>query len=252
MNCKTLVFAQRNLKETVRTPISWGFGLILPIGIFIIMQVILKSVGEDAAANVPMFAVRRFTGGACVFGAAFLALFCAMLIANDREQCFLPRLFASPMTAWGYISGYALGVLPVAALQTVITFVAALCFGLAPTPYVLIAALFSLFGSLMFIALGVLLGSVLSAKGAPPVSSVVVQAASLLSGMWFDLDAIGGGFAVFCRVFPFVHYNECIRFALEGNMGAAWLPLAVTALYTAALTAAAVLCFKRLCDGRRG
>ncbi len=240
----TSAFIGRNIKELLRSPISWGFGLAMPIGLFIIMQIIIKSIGAEAAANVPMFGVDRFTGGVVIFGASFLCLFCTLLISGDRQTSFLTRLFASPMKASGYIAGYMVSVLPVAGAQVIITFIAALCFGLEPVPEIIAAVLFAFFFSALFIAIGVIFGSALSAKGAPPVCSVVVQVAALLSGMWFDLDAIGGGFDVFCHVLPFAHCYDLIRYTLAGDWGDVWLPFIVVAAYTAVLSVAAVLIFR--------
>ncbi len=240
----TLVFAWRNIKELLRSPISWGFGIALPIVIFIIMQVIVNSIGAEAAAHVPMFAVERFTGGAVIFAASFLSLFCAMLISGDRSQSFLPRLLASPMKSKDYVLGYMLGVAPIAVVQVVVTFVVALCFGLTPTPYILVAMLFSLLFSLLFIAIGMILGSLLSNKNAPPLCSAVVQVAVMLSGMWFDLDMIGGGFSLFCHILPFAHGYDLIRYSLAGDFANVWIPVIAVAVYTAAFTAAAIACFK--------
>ncbi len=241
---KAVVFARRNILEILRSPVSWVFGLALPIGIFIIMQVIIKSLGAGAA-QVPMFGVERFTGGVVIFGAAFLSLFAALLISGDRSQSFLARLLASPMKAADYIVGYTLGILPIAGAQVVITFCVALCFGLTLSVNVLPAVLFAVLLSVLFVAIGVIFGSVLPAKSAPPLCSVVVQVAALLSGMWFDLDAIGGGFDVFCHVLPFAHGYDLIRYTLAGDWGNVWLPFVVVAVYTIAISVVAVLLFRR-------
>lgn len=239
-----VVFGRRNILETLRSPVSWAFGLALPVGIFVIMQIIVSSIGEQAA-NVPMFGVDRFTGGAVVFGASFLSLFCAMLISNDRAQSFLSRLYASPLTSVDYIVGYMLGTLPIAAAQSVIIFVVALCFGLTPTVNIIPAFLFTLLFSILFISIGMIFGSTLSAKGAPPVCSAVVQVAALLSGMWFDLDMIGGGFEVFCHVLPFAHVYDIIRYTLVGDWGNVWLPFVVAFAYTVAFSVVAVVVFEK-------
>ncbi len=240
---KTFVFARRNLKEMLRSPVGWIFGLFLPIGIFLIMQIIVDGIGE-AAAQVPMFGVDRFTGGAVIFGASFLGLFSAMLISGDRKQSFLSRLYASPMRAHDFILGYMLGVMPLAITESVVIFVAALCFGLTPTWNILAALPLSAIASVMFAALGVIIGSMLSDKNAPPVCSVMVQVAVLLSGMWFDLDAIGGGFDVFCHVLPFAHAYDMIRYTLAGDYANVWLPTLILITYTAAFVALAVAAFR--------
>lgn len=244
MKSEIAVFAQRNIKELVRSPISWAFGLALPVGLFIIMQIIIKSIGAEAAAVVPMFDVSRFTGGVLIFGAAFLSLFAAMLISSDRAGSFLNRLLSSPMKARSYILGYMLSLLPISAAQVIITFITALCFGLPFTPELPAAICFAVLFSVLFISIGVIFGSALSAKGAPPVCSAIVQVAVLLSGMWFDLDVIGGGFNVFCHVLPFAHCYDLIRYTLAGDWGNVWLPFIVATAYTAVVTVVAVLIFK--------
>lgn len=241
---RALVFAKRNILELLRSPISWGFGIALPIVIFVIMQIIIKSIGADAAAAVPMFGVDRFTGGVVIFSGSFLSLFTAMLISSDRSQSFLTRLLASPMRSSDYVIGYMLGVMPIAGVQVAVTFVAALIFGLTPTPYILVAMLFSVLLSLLFISVGMIIGSIFSAKNAPPLCSGIVQVAALLSGMWFDLDAIGGGFNLFCHIMPFAHGYDLIRYSLSGDFLSFWVALVVVIAYTAAFTVAAIVCFK--------
>ncbi len=237
------VLTVRNIKETVRSPISWAFGLALPIVIFIIVQAIMKSIG-DGAAQVPMFDVSRFTGGTVIFGASFLSLFAAMLISSDREGSFLSRLYVSPVKPKSYIVSYMLGILPIAAAQVIIIFIVALIFGLTPTVNIIPAMAFALMFSVLFASIGMIAGSSLSAKGAPPVCSAIVQVAVLLSGMWFDLDVIGGGFDVFCHVLPFAHGYDIIRYTLAGEYGNVWLPFIVVAVYSAALAVLSALLFK--------
>ena len=72
-----------------------------------------------------------------------------------------------------------------------------------------------------------------------------VQVAALLSGMWFDLDMIGGGFAVFCRVLPFAHCYDAIRYTLVGEWEKLWLPIVVVIAYTIVLFVLAVVMFGR-------
>lgn len=241
---RTAVFAKRNITEIMRSPVSWAFGLLLPLGIFVIMQIIMNSI-KGAAATVPMFDVDRFTGGVVIFGASFFSMFAAMLISNDRKQSFLSRLFASPMKARDFILGYALGVLPLALAGSVITFAAAMCFGVTLSANILAAVSFSVVIDMLFVAIGIIMGSLLSDKNAPPLCSVVVQLTALLSGMWFDLDMIGGGFNVFCHVLPFAHCYDIIRYTIAGDYANVWLPVLVTAGYTVALTVAAVFAFRR-------
>ncbi len=242
---KTIIFANRNIKEMLRNPFSWVFGMAMPIGILLIMQIIIKSVGEEAAKQVQMFTVDYFTGGVVVFGASFLTMFCVLLMSRDRSESFLTRLYASPMRPMDYILGYAIAALPLMAMQVALTFSVAMAFGLTLSWNIIPAIIFSAFSSLMFIALGILFGSCLSEKSGPAVCSAVVQVAALLSGMWFSLDMIGGGFAIFCRILPFAHAYDIIRFSLMGQYDKIWLPIIVVIAYTALFSVLAALAFRR-------
>lgn len=229
---KTLIFAKRNVKEMLRSPASWGFGMIMPVGILTIMQIIMKSVGGDAAATTPMFTVDNFTGGVIVFGASFLTMFCVLLMSKDRSESFLSRLYASPMRASDYICGYAVALVPLMLMQVVSTFVVAMLFGLTISVNILVAILLSILSSLLFMALGIICGSSLSEKAAPPICSVIVQIAALFSGMWFPLDTMSGGFVTFCRVLPFANAYEMIRDSIAGDYSDIWRPLLIVLAYT--------------------
>lgn len=241
---KALLFTKRNIVETLRSPASWGFGAVMPLGILIIMQVIIKSIGADAATNVPMFNVDAFTGGTVVFGASFISMLCVLLMSRDISDSFLTRLFVSPMRSSDFIVGYALSMMPLLLLQIILIFLTAMAFGLTLSVNILAAILLAFLSSIMFIALGILFGCLLSAK-APPVCSVVVQMAALLSGMWIPLETIGGGLNTFCHILPFANAYDVIKYAIVGEYGKVWIPLLIVIAYTVAFGLLAVLAFKR-------
>lgn len=240
-----LLFTKRNIVETLRSPASWGFGAVMPLGILIIMQVIVKSIGRDAATNVPMFAVDAFTGGTVVFGASFISMLCVLLMSRDISDSFLTRLFVSPMRSSDFIIGYALSMMPLLLLQIVLVFFTAMAFGLTLSVNILAAILLAFLSSIMFIALGILFGCLLPAKAAPPVCSVVVQMAALLSGMWIPLETIGGGLSFFCHILPFANAYDVIKYTIIGEYSKVWIPLIIVLAYTVAFGVLAVLAFKR-------
>lgn len=242
---KALLFTKRNIVETLRSPASWAFGAVMPLGILIIMQVIIKSIGREAATNVPMFGVDAFTGGTVVFGASFISMLCVLLISRDISDSFLTRLFVSPMRSSDFIIGYALSMMPLLLLQIVLVFFTAMAFGLTISVNILAAILLAFLSSIMFIALGILFGCLLPAKAAPPVCSVVVQMAALLSGMWIPLETIGGGLSTFCHVLPFANAYDVIKYTIIGEYGKVWIPLIIVLAYTVAFGVLAVLAFKR-------
>lgn len=66
-----------------------------------------------------------------------------------------------------------------------------------------------------------------------------------LSGIWFDLELVGGAFQKIAGVLPFVHAVELERAILAGNAADVPLHLCWVLGYAAVLTALAVLLFLR-------
>ena len=65
------------------------------------------------------------------------------------------------------------------------------------------AILLSFVTSLFFIAIGILLGSIVNEKAVGGVASIVIAGQSILSGMWFPLDGLGKGVITFMNILPF-------------------------------------------------
>ena len=105
-------FSLRCAKEILRDPLTLGFGLGFPLVLILLLSAI--------QANIPaeLFALEQLTPGITVFGLSFLTLFSATLISRDRETALLQRLYTTPLTASDFICGYALPILPMAAVQS--------------------------------------------------------------------------------------------------------------------------------------
>ena len=66
-----------------------------------------------------------------------------------------------------------------------------------------------------------------------------------MSGIWFDLDSVGGAFKKVADFLPFVHAVEMERAALAGDYAGIFPHLWWVLGYAVALLAAAVLLFLR-------
>ncbi|MGM9651339.1 MAG: ABC transporter permease [Faecousia sp.] len=237
---KLLAFSRRTAKEILRDPLNLGFGLGFPLILILLLSAI--------QANVPvsLFEIQSLTPGITVFGLSFMTLFAATLIAKDRESAFLQRLYTTPLTAADFIFGYVLPLLPIAAAQGVICYLVAIALGLPITVTILYALLFLLPVSLFFIALGLLCGSVMGVKQAGGIcGALLTNLTAWLSGVWFDLDLVGGVFVKIANLLPFVHAVELERAVLSGNYGNIFPHLYWVLGYTAAATALAVGFFLR-------
>lgn len=228
---RMMAFGKRVGQELLRDPLTLFFGLVFPCILLLLLSAI--------QANIPvaLFELERLTPGIAVFGLSFLSLFASVLVAKDRESALLHRLYATSMTAWDFILGYTLPLLPIALGQGAVCFMLAGILGLKLGITVLYAILLMLPMALFFIFLGLLLGSVLTSRQAGGIcGSLITNLTAWLSGVWFDLSLVGEGFQAAAELLPFVHGVRLTQAALAGELGGS-LPHLLWVLGYGAVTA---------------
>ena len=209
---RMLTFAKRNAKEILRDPLTVIFSLGFPIVLLILLSAIQANI------PVPLFEIQHLTPGVTIFGLSFMTLFSAMIVAKDRSSALLQRLYTTPMTALDFILGYTLPMIPIALAQSVICYIAAIFLGLEISANILLAILGTIPAALLFIALGLLCGSVFNDKQVGGIcGALLTNLSAWLSGIWFDLSLVGGVFEKIANFFPFVHAVEMTRALLAGN-----------------------------------
>ena len=209
---RMLTFAKRNAKEILRDPLTVFFGLGFPLVLILLLSAIQANI------PVPLFEIAHLTPGIAVFGLSFMTLFSATLISKDRGSSLLQRLYTTPLTPLDFILGYTLPILPIAIAQSAICYVVAFFLGLEITINILYAILLIVPVSLFHIALGLLFGSILNDKQVGGIcGALLTNLSAWLSGVWFDLELVGGAFKKIAYALPFVHAVELERSALSGN-----------------------------------
>ncbi len=209
---RLLTFASRNTKEILRDPLTLFFGLGFPLVLILLLSAI--------QANIPikLFEIQHLTPGITVFGLAFMTLFSATIIAKDRGSSLLQRLYTTPLTPLDFILGYTLPMIPISVAQCVICYIAAIILGLEITVNILYAVVFIVPVSILYIALGLLCGSVLTDKQVGGIcGALLTNLSAWLSGVWFDLDLVGGAFKNISYALPFVHAVDMERAILAGD-----------------------------------
>ncbi len=237
---RMLTFAGRNTKEILRDPINLAFGLGFPLVLILLLSAI--------QANIPveLFAIQRLTPGISVFGLAFMTLFSASIIAKDRGSSLLQRLYTTPLTPTDFILGYTLPMIPISVAQTIVCYIAAIILGLDMTVRILYCVMLTIPVSVLYIALGLLCGSVLTDKQVGGVcGALLTNLSAWLSGVWFDLDLVGGTFQKIAYALPFVHAVDMQRAVLSGDFAGIFPHIWWVLGYAAVLLIAAVLLFLR-------
>ena len=209
---KMLTFAGRNAKEILRDPINLFFGIGFPLVLILLLSAI--------QANIPvsLFEIAHLTPGITVFGLSFLTLFSATLISKDRGSSLLQRLYTTPLKPIDFILGYTLPIIPVAVAQSIVCYIAGIILGLDISVNILLSIVFIIPVSLLFITLGLLFGSILTDKQVGGIcGALLTNLSAWLSGIWFDLELVGGVFKKIAYALPFVHAVEMEREIIAGN-----------------------------------
>ncbi len=237
---RLLTFGGRTAKEIVRDPLNLFFGLGFPLVLIGLLTAIQANI------PVPMFELAHLTPGVTVFGLSFMTLFSAVLIAKDRESALLQRLYTTPLTAADFIFGYTLPILPIAVAQGIICYIAAALLGLEIKITVLYAVLFLIPIALFYIALGLICGSVFNAKQVGGIcGALLTNLSAWLSGIWFDVELVGGAFTKIANALPFIHAVELERAVLNADYAGIFPHLWWVLAYTVLAVIGAVLLFLR-------
>lgn len=233
-------FANRTAKEIIRDPLNLFFGLGFPLVLILLLSAI--------QANIPvsLFEIQHLTPGITVFGLSFMTLFSATIIAKDRGSSLLQRLYTTPLTPTDFILGYTLPIIPIALAQCVICYIAAIVLGLEITVGILYAIVCIIPVSFLYIALGLLCGSVLTDKQVGGIcGALLTNLSAWLSGVWFDLELVGGVFKKIAYAFPFVHAVDMERAVLAGSFADVFPHIWWVLGYSVAAFALAVILFLR-------
>lgn len=235
---RTLNFAKRNFKEIIRDPLSIIFAILLPLFLLFIFKQI----------NIPneSYELHNFTPGIVVFGFSFITLFTAMLVSKDRTSSLLIRLGISPMKPIEYILGYMLSIIPLILIQNVLFFILAIVLGLSFSINIIWAMLISIVVAILFIAIGIIIGSLFSEKASSGISSIVVQLVCFTSGMYFPRELLGDVFSKICEYLPFESCVTIIKGIMNANLESITIRnIIVFLVYTTIMFTISIIVFRK-------
>ena len=237
---RLFIFSKRNTKEILRDPLNIAFGLGFPLILIILLSAI--------QANIPveLFEIQHLTPGIAIFGLSFMSLFSATIIAKDRGTSFLQRLYTTPLTPIDFILGYTLPIIPIAVSQSILCYISAIILGLDITVNILYAVVFIIPVSLLYIGLGLLCGSIFNDKQVGGIcGALLTNLSAWVSGIWFDLELIGGTFKKIAYALPFVHAVELQRAVLNNEFSDVLPHLLWVMAYTFVIIILAIIFFLR-------
>ncbi len=159
--------ANRNIKEVIRDPLSLGIAIALPLLLLLTLQAL---GGDEAMFLTPTY----LTPGIILFGFVMVMFSSAMILSRDRETSFLARLLTAPLRSSDFVLGYSLPYLLVAMAQVTLLMLVGAWLGLgvdgSPTLVALVLVLMAVF----YVALGMILGALLSVAQTSGAYAVVL------------------------------------------------------------------------------
>lgn len=234
---RIITFAKRNLKEIIRDPLSIIFAIILPL--------FLLYMFEQFKIPNEVYNIENFTPGIIIFSLSFITMFTSSLVAKDRSTSLTTRLGVSPMKSIDYILGYSISVLPIVLIQNILFFMTAMLLGLNFSINIIYTILVSIPISLLFISLGILIGTITNEKSSSGVSSIVVQLVAFTSGMYFSTDMVGNTFSTICKILPFQSTLNITKDILNSNYSNILPSILIVGIYTVIVIILTITLFKR-------
>jgi ABC-2 type transport system permease protein len=153
---------------------------------------------------------------------------------------------ASPLKASDFIFGYVLPLIPLSVVQSAICLSAGLLFGLEPSIKLLLVLVTLVPTALLFIAIGLLAGTLLNDKQVGGIcGALLTNLSAWFSGTWFDLDLVGGTFKKIAYLMPFAHAVDAGKAALAGDYGQIMPHLAWVLGYVVVIMTIAIVIFRR-------
>ena len=234
---RIITFAKRNLKEIIRDPLSIIFAIILPL--------FLLYIFEQFKIPNEVYNIENFTPGIIIFSLSFITMFTSSLVAKDRSTSLTTRLEVSPMKSIDYILGYSISVLPIVLIQNILFFMTAMLLGLNFSINIIYTILVSIPISLLFISLGILIGTITNEKSSSGVSSIVVQLVAFTSGMYFSIDMVGNTFSTICKILPFQSTLNITKSVLNNSYNNILTSILVVVIYTVITIVLEIFLYKK-------
>ena len=170
-----------------------------------------------------------------------------LLLSTDRSTSFLTRLYVSKSKSYEFIFAYALSIIPIVFVQSILFFVVGMIFDFSIFSInMLYAILLSLFTSLFYIVVGLFIGCLCSEKSMGGVASIVIAGQSVLSGMWFPIEGLNDTILTIMNILPFRNATILVQNAMLGstsNFKDFLLPLIIVLAYTTFAFICAIITF---------
>ncbi|MCA2177236.1 ABC transporter permease [Nonomuraea glycinis] len=200
-----LYYAWTEALRTLRNRRYTIFVVLFPVALYLINAGIYGDQPGAAGVRQSVYLMVQMAGYGAL-GASMMSS--AVPWAQERRSGWLSHLRITPLPGWAIVvTKLAIAMLLVLPSLVLVFAVAVLQQGVSMPlgRWAALAAVMWL-GAIPFVALGLAIGSLLSPEAAQPAAVLLVFALSLLGGLWFPVEVMGGTFQAIAELTPSYHY----------------------------------------------
>ncbi|HTX69974.1 MAG TPA: ABC transporter permease [Thermoleophilia bacterium] len=237
----TLVYTRTELLRTFRSKRFFIMALGFPLALYFLIAVPNRNITDIAGTGIsaPLY----FMVSMAAYGAMVAALSTGVRIAGERAAGWSRQLRVTPLSSSSYIRGKAVTAYAVALVAIGLLFLSGTLLGvrLSADEWLRMTGLL-LVGLIPFVALGVLLGHLLTTDSIGPAAGGLGAVMAFLGGAWFPLG--DGTLAQIAQLLPSYWLVQASHAALGGPAWPAkgWI---VVAAWSVALIVLARWAFRR-------
>lgn len=201
----------------IRSPFFLLFSILMPLGFYFLFTSLNGAdtlIGDVPWGAYSLMSLTAFS----IIGTAVGQL--GIRIAYERKDGWLRQLRLTPLSTTAWIGAKLASHLIIHLLIILIIFpAAAFSFGLELAPWQWVgSALWLLLGSLPFLALGALIGTLRSTDAAMAISNILHMGISIAGGLWMPLATLPAWLQSIGQWLPSYRYASGAWTMISGNL----------------------------------
>lgn len=217
------------IRRVLRDPGFLIFAVGLPVVLFLVFSAVFGNLRADGVDTTAYLMISMAT-----YGAMSVAINTTGLVANERRIGWNRQLRLTPLPGWAFVASKAAVSLVVALPALALVLVAGFATGVSlPLDQWLLVLLVVWLGVLPFVAIGLLIGMVVSPEAHAGVSTAVGLGLAVLGGLFVPTEVLPAGMQAVAQGLPSYWVAAAARAQIGGEAAvavgvgvcAAWLLL---------------------------
>jgi ABC-2 type transport system permease protein len=201
----------------IRSPFFLLFSLLMPFVFYFLFASLNGADKEIANTSWGAYSLMSMTAFSLI-GTATSQF--GIRLAFERKEGWIRQLQLTPLSHFTWISAKVASQMLIHLLIILLLFpLAAIVYDLHLTPLQWAACtIWLLCGSLPFLALGALVGTMRNADAAIAISNVLLMGLAIAGGLWMPLEALPEWLQIIGKWLPSYHYANGAWEVLSGNL----------------------------------